>query len=60
MTDHSFSGFVAATHSTPADRLRAVLRRIVDHYDMRSEIYTNDADLAANMAEIARQGLESK
>jgi hypothetical protein len=34
--------------------LKAQLRRIVDHYDMRSELYTSDAELAAGMADIAR------
>ncbi len=35
----------------------AQLRRIVDHYDMRGEIHTNDAELAATMADIARRAL---
>jgi hypothetical protein len=33
------------------------LRRILEHYDLRSELYTNDADLAAGMAAIAREAV---
>lgn len=39
------------------ERLRAIIKRIVDHYDMAAEIYTSDAELAAGMADIARQRL---
>ena len=39
---------------------REVLKLIVDLYDMRSEIYTNDAFLAADLAERARKALETK
>jgi hypothetical protein len=38
--------------------LRAELQRIVDHYDTRTELYTNDADLAGGMADIARHAIE--
>lgn len=37
--------------------LKIVLQRIVDHYDMRTDLYTSDADLAAGMAAIARKAL---
>ena len=30
-------------------------RRALDHFDMRSEMYTNDADVAAGMADILRR-----
>lgn len=36
------------------ERLRAEHRRIVDHWDAQSELHTNDRDLAATMADIAR------
>ena len=36
------------------ERLRAELRRILNHYEARSELYTNDADLSAGMASIAQ------
>ena len=42
------------------ERRRAALQRIVEHYDMRSDMYTNDADLAECLAEIARRALEPK
>lgn len=42
------------------ERLQSQLRRIVDHYDCASELYTSDADLAAGMAAIARQALEGR
>jgi hypothetical protein len=38
--------------------LRAETQRAVDHYDIRSELYTNDADVGAGMASILRQVLE--
>ena len=41
------------------DSLRSTLQRIVDHYDTRAELYTNDADVAAGMADIARKALTS-
>ena len=36
------------------ERLRAQLKRVAQHYEVRSEIHTNDADLAATMFDIAR------
>lgn len=38
-------------------RLRGELHRVVQHFDMRAELYTNDADAAAGMADIARQAV---
>lgn len=35
-------------------RLEEALREIADTYDMRSELFTNDADCAANLADRAR------
>jgi len=36
------------------DEQRQQMQRIVGHYDTRSELYTNDADVAAGLAGIAR------
>lgn len=36
---------------------RAEMKRALDHYDMRLEIYTNDADCAGGMADILRAAL---
>lgn len=36
------------------ERVRAEVKRALDHYDFRSELYTNSADLAADMASILR------
>jgi hypothetical protein len=36
------------------ERLRAAGQRALDHYDMRSELYTSDADVATGMASILR------
>ena len=41
------------------DRMRSQLQRIVDHYASCDELYTNDADVAAGMADIARLALAS-
>lgn len=35
-------------------RLRTTIQHALDHYDMRSELYTNGDDLAAGMAAILR------
>jgi hypothetical protein len=40
------------------ERLRAAGQRALDHYDMRSELYTSDADVATGMASILRAALE--
>jgi hypothetical protein len=37
--------------------LKQQVQRIVDHYDMRADLYTNDADLAGGMADMARAAL---
>jgi hypothetical protein len=37
------------------ERLRAAGQRALDHYDMRSELYTSDADVATGMASILRE-----
>jgi len=37
--------------------LRAQAQRALDHYDIRTELYTNDADCAAGMADILRAAL---
>ena len=42
------------------ERLRAASQRALDHYDMRSELYTNDADVAAGMVDILSAILEPK
>lgn len=42
------------------DLVRREAQRALDHYDMRSKMYTNDTDLAANMAKILRQALEHR
>jgi len=42
----------------PVEEPLAVLRSIVDAYDARSELFTNDADCAANLADRARKGIE--
>lgn len=47
---------LAAAHVV-LHKLREPMQRIVDHFDARSELYTNDADLAAGMAAIARSAL---
>ena len=39
-------------------KLVADLQRIIDHHDMRSEMYTSDADLAIGMKSIARAAIE--
>lgn len=36
---------------------KAALAQIVNEYELRSELYTNDADLAASLALFARRGL---
>jgi hypothetical protein len=36
------------------EQLQAISQRALDHYDMRSELYTNDSDVAAGMADILR------
>ena len=48
------------TAQTTNKRLRAEVKRAVDHYDLRSELYTNDADVAAGIASILRAALETK
>jgi len=40
------------------ERLRDVLRQIVDAHDARSELFTSDADCAANLADRARSALK--
>ena len=35
------------------------LRRILQHWEMRQELYTSDAECAAGMADIARLSLAS-
>ena len=35
------------------------MQRLVDHYDLRSEQYTNYADLAASMAAIGRAAIKA-
>lgn len=47
----------AALRSTA--ELRGALRRITEHHDMKSELYTNDANLADSLADIARTALAS-
>lgn len=39
------------------ERLSARLRRVEDTYVMRSELFTSDAQCAANLADLAREGL---
>lgn len=39
------------------ERLRGVLLHITELHDARSELYTNDADCAANMADHARKAI---
>lgn len=49
-----------AEHARCARRivqLEAALRRVIDHYDARAEMYTSADDLAAGMAAIAKQQL---
>lgn len=38
--------------------VRAQMQRALDHYDMRSELYTSDTDAAAGMANILRLALD--
>ena len=38
--------------------LRVELQRIIDHYDTRMELYTNDADLALGLVSIARHAIK--
>lgn len=42
------------------ERLRAAGQRALDHYDMRSEVYTDDADVGTGMASILRAALQPK
>jgi hypothetical protein len=42
------------------EQLKAISQRALDHYDMRSELYTNDSDVAAGMADILRAPLQPK
>lgn len=42
-----------------AENYRITLQTIVDVYDMRSELFTNDEDLAANLADRARLALSA-
>jgi hypothetical protein len=42
------------------NRLRMWLQSISDCWDARSELYTSDADMAANFADRARAALEGK
>ena len=42
------------------ERLRAQLKRVEQHYEVRSEIHTNDSDLAATMYDIARAAPEQR
>lgn len=39
------------------ESLRTALQSIIDNYDARSELYTNDEDLAASLAGMARAAL---
>lgn len=45
------------SHAEDSIILRAQMQRIIDHYDLRSVMYTNDADLAAGLAAIAREAM---
>ncbi len=40
-------------------KLEAQLRRIVDHYDTRLELYAGEAEAAGGLAAIARQALNN-
>ncbi len=40
-----------------AEMYRATLQAIVDAYDMRSELFTSDEELAANLYDRARKAL---
>jgi hypothetical protein len=39
------------------ERLRSALQNIVECFDMRTDIYTNDADMAVSFADKARAAL---
>jgi hypothetical protein len=45
---------IATEQANHITKLEARLRWIADHHDLRSELYTSDADCAAGMAVIAK------
>lgn len=49
----------AVLASTPIAGMLEALNLVVDKYDARSELYTNDADCAENIAAVARHALSS-
>jgi len=41
-------------------RKESAIKRALEHFDMRAELYTNDQDVAAGMADILRETIKEK
>lgn len=57
IAEHAAEAVANADIIRAAPEYRAALERIIQHDDMRAELYTNDADFARNVAAIARGAL---